>query len=323
MNRLVGTLFVALAFALPVCSQTGSQSTLQRRPESLPEYVLGPGDQIALHVADMDDMPQGPIRIDPSGLIDLPLVGRVQAGGLTVDQLHDELTKKLSKYVTSPDITINLSGMESRPVSVIGEVANPGIHQLAGPTRLLDVISLSGGIKPDAGPNILVTRDGNWGKLDSGEVAADAATGKTTATIYLDSLTKLKDPSQNILMRPGDVVSIPKGELVYVVGNVKKAGGFVLSTHRTMSVTEAVTLAEGLAPDSASGSARILRPNPNGEGDHTLIPVNVDKIFAGKAPDVKLYPDDILYVPHSGLKAGSKRAIEAAIGITSGVLIYH
>ncbi len=323
MIRFFGYLFVALMFAFPGSSQTSSQSTLQRRPEQLPEYVLGPGDQIALHVADMDDMPQGPVRIDPSGFIDLPLVGRVQAGGLTVDQLHAELTAKLSKYVSVPDITINMTGMESRPVSVIGEVANPGIHQLVGPTRLLDVISLSGGLKPDAGPDILVTREANWGKLDGSQIASDATTGKTTATIYLDSLTKLKDPSQNILMRPGDVVSVPKGELVYVVGNVKKAGGFVLSAHRTMSVTEAVSLAEGLAPDSASSSARILRPNPNGEGEHTLIPVNVDKIFSGKAPDVKMYADDILYVPHSGLKAGSKRAIEAAIGISSGILIYR
>ena len=323
MIRVIGYLLIALVFALPSSSQTSSQASLQRRPEQLPEYVLGPGDQIAVHVADMDDMPQGPIHIDPSGLIDLPLVGRVQASGLTVDQLHDELTAKLSKYVNAPDITINLAGMESRPVSVIGEVANPGIHQLSGPTRLLDVISVSGGLKPDAGPNILVTRDARWGKLDGGDVVSDPSTGKTTATIFLDSLTKLKDPTENILMRPGDVVSIPKGELIYVVGDVKKAGGFVLSTHRTMSVTEAVSLAEGLGPDSASGSARILRPNPNGEGDHTLIPVNVGKIFAGKAPDVKLYADDILFVPHSGFKVGSRRAIEAAIGVSTGILIYR
>jgi len=319
MSRVVGIVTVALALAIPLCSQT----TLQRRSEQTPEYVLGPGDQITVHVADMDDVPQGPLRIDPNGLIDLPLVGRVQAGGLTVDQLHDELALKLSKYVHTPDVTINLAGMESRPVSVIGEVANPGIHQLAGPTRLLDMVSLCGGLKPDAGPTVLVTREAHWGKLEGPEVHVDPATGGTTETFSLDALLKLKDPDQNILMRPGDVVSVPKGELVYVVGDVKKAGGYVLSMHRTMSVMEAVSLAEGLGPDNAAGSARILRPNPNGEGDHTLIPVDVGKIFAGKAPDVKLYADDILFVPHSGFKVGSRRAIEAAIGVTTGMLIYR
>lgn len=319
MKRRLGTLFAVLVVSLHLCSQT----TLQRRSEQPQEYVLGPGDQIVVHIADVDDMPQGPIRIDPSGLIDLPLVGRIQAGGLTVNQLHDELADKMDKYVHQPDITINLSGMESRPVSVIGEVSNPGIHQLTGPTRLLDVVSLCGGLKSDAGPSLLVTRDARWGKLEGSDVKLDSATGATTESIPLDSLLKLKDPNENILMRPGDVISVPKGELIYVVGDVKKAGGFVLSQHRTMSVTEAVSLAEGLGPDSAAGSARILRPNPNGEGDHTLIPVNVNKIFEGKEPDVKLYADDILFVPHSGFKVGSRRAIEAAIGITTGVLVYR
>lgn len=315
--------FVLLAFVL-TCSLSGStQVTLQHRAEGAQPYVLGPGDQILLHVQDMDDLPQAPIRIDPSGEIDLPMVGRVDAGGLTVEQLHDELVKRLSKYITSPDVTINLAGMESRPVSVVGAVMNPGIHQITGPTRLLDILSVSGGVKPDAGPVVLVTRQARWGALTGTGATTDKATGDSTESFPLDALLKLKAPEDNILMRPGDVVSVPKGELIYVVGDVKKAGGFVLSAHRSMSVMEAVSLAEGLGPDSAAGNARILRPNPNGEGDNTLIRVDVTKIFAGKAPDVPLYADDVLFVPHSGFKAGSRRAIEAAIGIGTGVLVYR
>lgn len=319
MKRLAGIFAVALALTLDVCSQT----TLQRRTEQSQEYVFGPGDQVLLHVEDVDDIPQSPIRIDPNGFIDLPLIGRIQAGGLTVDQLHDELAGKLSKYVHSPDITINLAGMESRPVSVVGEVNTPGIHQLTGPTRLLDVLSLSGGLKPDAGSTVLVTRDAHWGKLQAQDVTLDPSTGASTGTFAMDALLKLRSPEENILMRPGDVVSVPRGDLIYVVGDVNKAGGFVLATHRTMSVMQAVTLAQGLGPDSASSSARILRPKPDGDGDHTLIPVDVKKIFEGKAPDIQLYADDVLFVPHSGFKVGSRRAIEAAIGVSTGILIYR
>ena len=82
-------------------------------------------------------------------------------------------------------------------------------------------------------------------------------------------------------------------------------------------------MAEGMGPDSNASNARILRPNPNGEGDHTLIPVNIKAIFAGKQPDVKLYADDVLFVPHSGFKVASARAIEAAIGVSTGMLIYR
>lgn len=323
MRTMMRCTSALLTFVL-FCSLSGwAQVTLQHRAEGVQPYVLGPGDQITLHVQDVDDLPQAPIRIDPSGQIDLPMVGRINAGGLTVDQLHDELVTKFSKYITTPDVTINLSGMESRPVAVVGAVMNPGIHQITGPTRLLDVLSLSGGVKPDAGPTVIVTRQARWGALTGTGSTVDKSTGDTTESFPLDSLLKLKVPADNILMRPGDVVSVPKGELIYVVGDVKKAGGFVLTAHRSMSVMEAVSLAEGLGPDSAAGSARILRPNPNGEGDHELIPVDVKKIFAGKAPDVPLYADDVLFVPHSGFKAGSRRAIEAAIGIGTGVLVYR
>jgi polysaccharide export outer membrane protein len=319
MKRTSGIAIVVLFFTLNLCSQTA----LQRRQDQAPDYVLGPGDQILLRVADMEDVPQAPMRIDPSGFIDLPLVGRLQAAGLTIEQLHEALATKLSKYMHDPDITINLSGMESRPVSVVGEVNTPGIHQLSGPTRLLDVLSLSGGVRTDAGPVVLVTRDARWGELTGAEVKKDQASGATTGTYPMDALLKLKNPEQNILMRPGDVVSVPRGELIYVVGDVKKAGGFVLSTHRTMSVMQAVTMAEGLGPDNLAKHANILRPTPQGDGGHTLIPVDVPKIFAGKAPDVQLYADDVLFVPHSGFKVGSRRAIEAAIGITTGMLIYR
>ncbi len=250
-------------------------------------------------------------------------MGQVKAGGLSIDQLRDELKAKLSKYINSPDITINLIESESRPVSVVGEVMNPGLHQMIGPKRLLDVISMSGGLKPDAGPNVLVTRQPQWGKLNVGPVTSDPATGATSTTLPLDKLMALKTPEENIVMEPGDTVSVPKAELIYVVGDVKKAGGFELTTHGTMSMLHAITLAEGLGPDSAAKNARILRPAPNGDGSMSQIPIDIPKVFAGKAPDVQLYANDVLFVPHSGFKVGSRRAIEAAIGITSGMLIYR
>ena len=92
-------------------------------------------------------------------------------------------------------------------------------------------------------------------------------------------------------------------------------------TRRSL-LTQAVSLAEGLGPDSAASNARILRPVP-GDGTPRQIPVNVDKIFAGKSPDIQLFANDVLYIPRSGVKVTGRRAMEAAIGITSGILIYR
>ena len=300
-----------------------AQVDLQKRPQLPAPYVLGPGDAIALHVDDVEEIPVTPITIDPGGFVDLPMAGRVQAAGLTLTQFNAELVAKYSQYITAPKVSTNLVQSGSEPVSVVGQVNLPGVHQLAGSKHLLEVISLSGGLKPDAGPSVIVTREPRWGTIQAAHTSVDPATGDSTATFSLDDLMSGKSPQDNIQIEPNDVVSVPRAELVYVLGDVKKAGGFQLSTHPTISLLEALTMAEGLGPDDSAKNARILRQEPGGDGVPRQIPVNVNKIVAGKAPDVQLHPNDVLYIPHSGSKVIARRAIEAAVGVSTGILIYR
>lgn len=312
-------LLIALLCSL---SPAAAQVALKTRPP-VPQYVLGAGDQILLHVDDMDNMPDKPIRIDPNGFIDLPLAGRVQAAGLTIDQFKAELAAKLRKYVDSPQISVNLTEGQSRPVSVIGAVNTPGVEQLQGPRRLIEVISLAGGVRPDAGSKVIVTRQLKWGKLPLPDVTVDAASGTSTATLSLDNLLASKDPANNISVEPNDTIAIPKAQVVYVLGNVKKAGGFTLSSHNSISLLQALSLAEGMDHNAAGGKARILRPAPNGDGQPQQIPVNISKIVSGKAPDVPLYANDVLFVPNSGLKSAGREAAQAALTVATGVIIYR
>ena len=299
--------------------QVFSQATLQRHTHSSPEYVLGPGDQIAIHVEDSEEISAKAIRIDPSGYIDLPLVGRTEASGLTIDQLRIALTTKLSKYITTPDVSLNVIESASQPVSVVGQVNNPGVQQLGGHRRLLEVLSLSGGLKADAGPSVIVTRDPRWGTIQGGHAKVDPS-GYSIATFSLDSLLTAANPDDNIVIQPNDVITVPKAELVYVLGDVKKPGGFQLATHPTISLLQAVSLAEGIGPDSSAAHARILRKLPGGDGVPREIPVDIDKIMTGKAPDMPLLPDDVLFVPRSGLKVASRRALDTAIGISTAMI---
>jgi len=140
--RLLGLAVIAAPLALHC------QTTLQRRPVPAPKYVLGPGDQLVLHVADDEEISDKPLSVDPAGTIDVPMVGRLQAAGLTLEQLKAELTSRLKRYITEPEVSVNLSASGSQPVSVLGEVTNPGVHQLKGSGHLLEVLSLSGGLKP-------------------------------------------------------------------------------------------------------------------------------------------------------------------------------
>ncbi len=285
-------------------------------------YKLGPGDQILCHVTDLDEIPDKPLRIDPNGYIDLPLAGRVLASGLTIEQFKTLLAAKLSRYINAPEVTINLIDNQSRPVSVIGAVNNPGVHQLEGPRRLIEVISLAGGLRPDAGSRVVLTRQAQWGALPLPGAKQDATGGFSTATLSLDDLLAAKNPAENIAIEPDDVISVPKAEVVYVVGNVKRAGGFPLAQHGSMSLLQAISLAEGLDATAASKNARIIRPSVTAEGKPLEIPVNVQAVLAGKAPDEKLYANDVLFIPNSAAKSTSRRVTEAVIQAATGVAIY-
>ncbi len=320
IRRSAVSLTLGLFFGMGLASF--AQPTLNRRPAPAPDYVLGAGDQIVLHVTDMEELTDKPLRIDPNGFVDLPLAGRVLAAGLTTEQFKAVLVEKLAKYIDSPQITLNLTDDQNRPVSVVGQVGSPGVHQLQGPKRLIEVISLAGGVKPDAGPRVIVTRENKWGLLPIAGAKTDLTTGVSTASLSLDDLMASKNPSDNIEVQPNDVISIPKADLVYVVGNVKRSGGFQLSSHANMTLLQAVSLAEGLDKTANASHARILRPAPGGDGKTLDIPVDIKAIFAGKSPDVPLYGNDILFVPNSTFKS-SGRITEGILLAATGAAIYR
>jgi polysaccharide export outer membrane protein len=109
---------------------------------------------------------------------------------------------------------------------------------------------------------------------------------------------------------------------VYVVGEVKKAGGFPLNERQSISVLQALSLAEGTTPDAAPGASRILRGHGSTAGRQE-IPVDVKRILSGRMPDVALEPDDILFIPGSTGKKVAMRGVEAAIQLGTGILIWR
>ena len=313
---------VSLCLAItPLWAQ--SRELIPRVPAPAPQYALGPGDQVAIHVVDMDEISDKPYRIDPSGFIDLPLVGRVEVSGLTTEQLKATLATKLARYISAPKISVNLVENQTRTVSVLGSVNSPGMRSLQGPRHLVDVLSEAGGTRPDAGAHLVITRELRWGALPLTGAHADSSNRFTTASLPLREVLAGSRPADNILVEPGDVISVPKEEIVYVLGSVKRAGGFPLSTRENISLLQALTLAEGLDHDAAGGRAKILRTRPGGDGRHEEIPVDIGKIVQGKQPDVPLFADDILFVPNSAVRSNSRRAAEAALQVATGVIIYR
>ena len=276
-----------------------------------------------INVADVDEVTNRTVRVAEDGTVDLPLAGVVRVSGTSLTSLRTVLAASFAKYVTNPQISVQLVSSQNQFVSILGDVNTPSVQELTGPLTLLSAITRAGGAKPDAGPQVIITREARWGLLPIPGAAYGTNGGFSRATLSLDDLVAEKSPENNILLKPGDVVSIPKGSIVYVIGDVHKAGGFPLRSTGSLSVIEALSLAEGLAPNAKSQNAKILRPSSVKGEKRQEIPVDISQVLAGKRPDPQLFADDILFVPSSAIKSGARRAAEAVLQVTTGILIYR
>jgi polysaccharide export outer membrane protein len=285
-------------------------------------YLLGPDDELALSAPELDVLPGKTIRVDGEGDIQVPMVGRVHVAGLTVQQSEQELNTRLKTYIRDPQVAIDVKELRSQPASVLGAVNTPGIHQVQGHKTLLEMISMAGGVRQDAGYSIRITRLMEWGCIPLPNSTVDASGRFSVAQVNLQSIMEAKTPEENIQILPHDVITVPKAEMVFVTGEVKKSGGFILGEHQSMSVLQAVSLAEGLGQTADKKHAKILRLNP-GADQRVEIAVNLKGIMEGKSSDVTLQGNDILFVPGNAGKKIALRVIEAAIQTGSGVAIYR
>ncbi len=286
-------------------------------------YALGPGDKVLIRVADLDEFKgfdERPQRIEQDGEIRLPLVGRIRAGGRTVGELESEIAERLKRYLHEPQVTVLVAEYSSRPVSVFGAVDRPGVIQLEGPKTLWEVISMAGGLRSEVGDTIRITRRVEQGELPLANARLDETGQFLIADVDVRSVMEMTNPDQNILVRPYDVISVSRANIVYVVGDVQRAGGFVANGKLTL--VQALALAGGFAPNANEKEARILR-RQEGSDKRLEIAVNLRKVLKGEQEDMTLRPDDILFVPHSGWKEFGKQALSTTLGIISGLTIYR
>jgi polysaccharide biosynthesis/export protein len=285
-----------------------------------PDYVLGISDQISVWALGVEEFSNIPVRIGFSGDISLPLVGRMHVAGLTIEKFEDELRRRLATYVREPQVTVSLVEMRSQPVSVVGAVNQPGVHQVQGNKNIVELISLAQGLRNDAGNTIVITRRPEWGPIPLA-TATTSDSGFYVAKINVKDIMSARNPADNIEIKPNDVITVPKADVVYVIGEVRKAGGFVLNERENVSVLKALSLAEGLTSVAASTKAKILRSAEDGR--KTEIAVNLKRILQGQDKDVTLMAEDVLFVPNSAAKRAFTRGAETALQIGTGIVIWR
>ncbi len=319
LEKIAAGFLLALAAACAAAQQTPGAGTL---PVS--GYVLGPDDQIVIHAIDAPEVSDRSILIGMNGDITLPLIDRVKAGGLTIEQLETELNARLAKYIKDPQVSVTVTEFRSQPVSVFGAVSNPGVIQLRGRKTLYEVLSMAGGPRDTAGSTITVTRRRQYGELPLPGARTDSTGQFSTAELNVQEVLDGKRPALNIEIKPNDVISVSAADsnMIYVVGDVEHSGGFTMGGRQSVSVLMALSMAGGLGRTARPDKARIIRAVP-GQPQPMEIAVNLKYVLDGKAEDLGLRPQDVLVVPTSSHKVFTTYSVPSLVSAAAYGAIYH
>ena len=263
---------------------------------------LGVGDLLEVSVYNIPEL-TSKVRVSNSGDVYLPLIDYVHVEGLTQEEAQSLIEKRLEGggFVRSPHVTIFVDEASSQGVTVIGEVAKPGIYPDVVDHRLYEVISEAGGFTQNASRKIAILRKGE------------------KAPIRIDLPRNLADElSANVEIMPGDTITVPRAPIIYVVGDVGRPSGLLVDNGQ-LTVLQALALAGGTNRTAKLGAARIIRKGPNGMVETK---VEIKKMLEAKTPDVTLQADDILFVPVSGGRVMAGKTLEVAMAAASAATVY-
>src|SRR5579875_2038573 len=232
-------LLILLVFLLP-CGRAQEQSSASS-PEPPPLTVqtppairIAPGDEITVNVFDIPDLSVDNARVGQDGTVDLPVAGPIHVAGMTTDQAASHIEHELvaKGLVLNPAVTVSLGESLGQGATIMGEVRSPGIYPTFGSRRLLDMLTLAGGISPSAGKLVtIIHRDDPHHPVRIG--LAENAAGLRA--------------QQNPIILPGDTVVVAKAGIIYVVGAVGRPGGYLINNNEHLTLIQALSLAGGEA----------------------------------------------------------------------------
>lgn len=317
-----------------------SETTTRPSPPNLPaapvtDYTVSPEDLLDVNVMGVPEVTRE-YRVSSNGFLTLPLLtDPIPAAGETLDQLQRLIAEKYKEAGMLNDAIVTVSLKETRfhTVLVSGEVVHPEAVPIFGTTRLLDVLIQAGGLTQDAGNEAIVRR----GEMGARADLADAAESKNpdqtprgqTFTLNIRKLVQTGDDTTNIILYPGDRVTVQRADLIYILGAVNRPGGYVLGeTRRQITVLKALAMAGDVTGVAKKNHITLLRRDSAGPSEkREEIPVNYKAMVKGQIADMVMMPDDILYVPESRALKAWHSSINTATSVAtyggSSLIIYH
>ena len=264
-------------------------------------YRIGPGDVLDVRVARAPELSREAVRVDQGGMIRMPmLTDDIPAACLTEGELAQNIAKLYLKYKNDPHVDVFVREFQSQPVAVIGAVKGAAQFKLQRRVRLLELLSFAGGPTDSAGQNVQIVHAGGAPLCEkmNNEAAGDGDGAAFVSYRLSDTLRGV--PEANPFVQPGDIVSLPLADQVYVLGNVLRPAAIPMK--EPLTVTRAIAIAGGTGPSTKKDKVRIIRQLPGSTAKKEIY-VDLIAIEKNKAEDVALMPNDVVDVPISGTKS--------------------
>jgi polysaccharide export outer membrane protein len=250
LRQVLGASLAVLQMAA-VCAAQGAPA----------EYIVGPNDVLAITVVDQPQL-TGKYIVRADGTFTFPLIGRLQAGGLSVQAVETDVHDRLAKgYLKDPQIGVSVDQYRSQQIFVIGEVRQPGSLQFTGSMSVIEALARAGSTTERAGTEAVIVRPAG-GAAPAPDAAAIAraqnAKDKDSDVIRVNLLNLQSGTlSQNVTLRSGDTIFVPRAESVFVSGLVRTAGEYVI--RKGMTVRQVLALAGGVTERGSTRRIQIIR----------------------------------------------------------------
>lgn len=264
------------------------------------DYRFGVGDELSVAVEDAPELSRD-LRVSRAGEVELPYVGRIAAKDLTADELAAAVAAKLrGGYLTDPKVSVRVRQVNSRTYFIQGAVRRPGFYRIEGRPSLLKLIVVAGGLADNYGSTAFILRE-KTAPADAAPASSASATSPDYEVLRANVSGILRgNLENNVFVEPGDIVHVPPADVFYVAGEVNSPGAFPLKDGTT--IRQALLLAQGTTFKAARDRAVVFRDDP-ATGARTEIPVDVDAVMKGTAPDVAIGANDVVVVPNSRMRS--------------------
>ena len=237
-----------------ICGALSAQTPERPSQPPVTDYVVGPQDVLTITSYDQADL-SGKFTLEADGTFTFPLIGRVDAGGLTLRALEGSLKKRLKDegFFLNPQITVSVETYKSQKIFVVGEVRAPGAYPLSGDMNLVEAIARAGSTLPTASGEAIIVHPAQGASGPTQPQEAGAKAERVDLRAMQNGVF-----THTYLLRDGDTVFVPRAESVYVFGQVKNPSAYALQQKDT-TVLQALSLAGGITDRGATTRIRIVR----------------------------------------------------------------